>query len=106
MAVYGLLMLGGGVGGYAKAHSKPSLIAGIVSAILLGAAYYISLKQPRVGLAIGAAVGLGLVIVFVRRIQELSAQTPPGNTSSSIGLCALSGIVALFLLFAVSRVHA
>ena len=41
---------------YAKAHSKPSLIAGIASALLLGAAYYISLKQPKLGFGIGATV--------------------------------------------------
>src|SRR5579862_1558522 len=33
MVVYALLMLGGGIGGYATAHSKPSLISGVLSAV-------------------------------------------------------------------------
>ena len=105
MAVNGVLMLGGGLAGYAKAHSKPSLIAGIASAILLGLACYVSIKQPRLGLGIGAAVGIGLIVVFVRRIQELSAQIPPGSTGPNIGLCALSGAVAIFLLVALSQIR-
>jgi uncharacterized membrane protein (UPF0136 family) len=106
MLVYGLLMFGGGLGGYAVAHSKLSLAAGIISALLLGLAYYVSLQQPRVGFGIGAVVAGGLVIVFVRRIQELLAKTPPGSPGMNIGLCTLSALVALYLLFALSRARA
>ena len=35
LAVYGVLMFGGGLMGYVKAGSKISLIMGIVSAVLL-----------------------------------------------------------------------
>ncbi len=98
--VYGVLMLIGGIGGYAKAHSKPSLIAGIVSGILMGVAFYLTRQQPRTGFGLGALVALGLVVVFIRRIQELSAQAPPGSIGMNVALCALSGIVAALLAIA------
>jgi len=99
MAVYGLGMLGGGIAAYAKAQSSKSLIAGIVSALLLAAACILSTKRPRLGYGIGVAVAIGLVIVFVIRIQELLAQTPPGKIGGNIGLCALSACVATFLVY-------
>lgn len=106
MAVYGVLMLAGGGMGYATAHSVKSLIAGIVSAVLLGVAFVVSRQQPRLGLGLGAAVAAGLIVVFVIRIQELSAQVPPKSTASNIALAALSAAVALFLLFALSKAKA
>ena len=99
-------MLAGGVFGYTKSHSSKSLIAGIVSAIILSAAFFVSRQQPRMGLGAGAAVAIGLVVVFVIRIQEVQAQTPPGSPASNIALAALSGLVALFLLYAVSQARA
>ena len=105
MAVYGLLMLVGGVGGYAKAHSAKSLIAGIVSGALIGLAYNLSRQQPRAGFGVAAVVALGLVAVFVIRIQELSAQVPPGSTGMNVALCALSGAVALYLMYVISQVR-
>ncbi len=106
MAVYGVLMLGGGAMAYAKAHSAKSLIAGIVSAALIGVAFFLSRQQPRIGFGLGAAVAIGLVVVFVRRIQEISAQTPPGPIGSNIGLAVLSGFMALYLLFVLSQAKA
>jgi uncharacterized membrane protein (UPF0136 family) len=105
MAVYGVLMLIGGVGGYAKAHSQPSLIAGIASALLIAIAFAVSRTQPKLGFGIGAVVAIGLVIVFVRRIQELSAQVPPGSIGMNVALCIFSGGVALYLWNALSQAH-
>lgn len=103
MAIYGVLMFGGGLGGYAKAHSKPSLIAGLVSGLLMAAAYFVSRDRPRLGFGIGAAVAVCLAVVFVRRIQELSAQTPPGSPGMNIGLCALSVLMAIFMILAFTQ---
>ena len=103
MAVYGVLMLGGGLAGYATKHSKPSLIAGLVSAVLLAIACVVSRNNPRAGFGLGASVAVVLIVVFAIRIRDLLAQTPPLSISSNIGLSALSAVVALFLIYAVSR---
>ena len=105
MAVYAVSMLVGGIGGYVKAHSMKSLIAGILSGVVVGAAYFISNQNPKVGLCIGGAVAVALIIVFVIRIQELLAQTPPGSIGMNIGLCSLSAVVAVFLFYAASQVR-
>lgn len=99
-------MLFGGVMGYAKAHSPKSLIAGIASALLIGVAFFLSRQQPKIGFGLAAAVAISLVVVFVRRIQELSAQTPPGSIGSNVGLAVLSGGMALYLLYIISQARA
>jgi uncharacterized membrane protein (UPF0136 family) len=106
MVVYGALMFVGGIGGFVIGHSNKSLMAGFTSAVLMGVAYYLSRQQPKVGFGIGAAVAAGLIVVFVIRIQELLAKTPPGSIGMNAGLCALSGATALFLLIALIQVRA
>ncbi|HLJ20318.1 MAG TPA: TMEM14 family protein [Stellaceae bacterium] len=103
IAVYAVLMLGGGFMGYAKAHSSGSLIAGIVSAVLLGVAWFLAGQQPRLGFGLGAAVAVGLVILFANRVREIAAGITPGTTGSNIGLAALSGIVAIVLIVALAK---
>lgn len=106
MVAYGVLMLAGGAMGYATARSLKSLIAGVVSAVLIGIAYYLSREHPRLGFGIGAAVSAGLILVFVIRVQEILAQTPAKSVASNIGLASLSGIVALYLLYALTQSRA
>ena len=93
-------MLLGGIGGYAKAHSVPSLMAGIGSGIAMAVAWYLSKQNPKIGIIIGAVVAAALVAVFIHRIQQLQAQTPPGNIGMNVVLCSLSLITAVFLLIA------
>lgn len=100
IAVYAVLMLAGGAMGYAKAHSSGSLIAGAVSAVLLGVAWYVAGQQPRVGFGLGAVVAIGLVILFANRVREVMAHVTQGTTGSNIGLATLSGIVAIVLIVA------
>jgi uncharacterized membrane protein (UPF0136 family) len=100
MLVFGVLMLFGGTGAYMMKHSMPSLLSGIGSAVAMAVAWYISRQHPKIGLVIGAVVAAALVAVFIHRIQQLLAQTPPGSIGMNIGLCSLSAITALFLLFA------
>jgi len=106
MVVYGALMLLGGIGGFVIGHSSKSLMAGIASAVLMGVAYYLSHQQPRLGFGLGVVTAAGLIVVFVIRIQELLAKTPPGSIGMNIGLCALSGATALFLLVALIQARA
>ncbi len=59
VVVYALLMLGGGIGGYAAKRSLPSLISGIVSAILLGAAFLMIGSKPKSGYSLSLVVSAG-----------------------------------------------
>jgi len=96
--VYGVLMLLGGIGGFAMKHSMPSLISGIASGILLGAAYAIIPQKPKVGFGLSLVVAISLAVVFIKRIKETTAQgASPGM---SIGLCALSFLMAVLFLWA------
>ena len=103
MIVYGALMLVGGLVGYMVVRSSGSLIAGVSSGVILGATTYGSQKNPRLGFGIGAAVAAALVVVFIIRIRECLAKTPPTSIGSNVGLCVLSAIVCVYLLSAANK---
>ena len=90
--VYALLMLAGGIGGYAKKHSLPSLLAGIVSAVLLGGAYSMLNKKPKTAYGLSLGVAILLAVVFVERAVKTAAE--PGGMMRNVGLAALSLVVA------------
>jgi len=90
--VYAVLMLGGGIGGYSKAHSLPSLISGIVSAILLGVAYSMLARKPKSGYGLSLFVALLLTLVFVERAFKTSGM--PSSMGRNVGLALLSIVVA------------
>jgi uncharacterized membrane protein (UPF0136 family) len=90
--LYALLMLGGGIGGYAKAHSMPSLISGIVSAVLLGVAFVMIGSNARNGFGLSLFVSGALTLVFFERAMKTSAE--PSAMGRNIGLALLSIVVA------------
>src|SRR5580658_4129773 len=90
--VYAVLMLGGGIGGYAAKHSPPSLISGIVSALLLGVAYSMLGSKPKSGYSLSLVVALALAAVFIERAIKTSAE--PSSMGRNVGLAVLSIVVA------------
>ncbi len=76
--VYALLVAIGGIIGYVKAKSNQSLISGLGSGVALAAAWYVSLQDLTVGLALAAAIALALVIVFALRFKATSKFMPAG----------------------------
>ena len=76
--VYALLVAIGGIIGYVKAKSNQSLISGLGSGIALLVAWYISLQNPTIGLALAAMIALALVIVFALRFRATSKFMPAG----------------------------
>lgn len=76
--LYALLVLGGGIAGYVKARSNPSLISGLVSGVALLIAWYVSLQSPIVGLAIATIIALGLLGVFAQRFRHTQKLMPAG----------------------------
>lgn len=72
VAVYAVLMAGGGVGAFLKSGSKPSLISGVVAGILLGVAY----AKDNVIAALVLAAVLG--VVFSLRLVKTKKFMPAG----------------------------
>ncbi|MGD1942510.1 MAG: TMEM14 family protein [Leptolyngbyaceae cyanobacterium] len=90
--VYGVLSIVGGVIGYQQAGSKPSLIAGVITGLLLLVAGF-GLVQAQVwGLWLAIAVTLLLVVVFIVRLIKTRKFFPAG-------LMVAVGIGTLIVLF-------
>lgn len=88
---YGILALAGGIFGYVKVKSKPSLISGTVSGILLLAAAIMQAMQVSGGLVFAIAVTAALVVVFTIRLVKTRKFMPAG-------LMLIAGIVTLVVM--------
>lgn len=78
LLIYGILMSLGGVIGFLKAKSRPSLIAGLISGGLVITAYSVSLRNPNTGFLMGAGVTSLLTIVFAIRLAKTKKFMPSG----------------------------
>lgn len=96
--VFGALTIAGGVMGYVKAKSRPSLVAGGLSGALLIVAGYLVGSHGQVGLVLGLIVSLALAARFVMSFRKSKKVMPAG-------LMAVLGIagVALTALALVNR---
>ncbi len=86
--IFGVLTIAGGVIGFLKANSKPSLIAGGVSGLLLLGAGYLVGEKPQAGLALGLGVSFALAARFVMTYRKSKKLMPAG-------LMAVLGIVGV-----------
>lgn len=84
IAVYGVVIAGGGIGAFLKSGSKPSIISGVVAGIVLAGAYV----KDSVPLALGTAIALALV--FAIRLVKTKKFIPAGM------LCLASVAAAAF----------
>jgi uncharacterized membrane protein (UPF0136 family) len=91
VVVYALLMLFGGIGGYATAKSVPSLVAGIASGALLLGSAALSKTHPRIGFFLATLITLALVVIFIRRYVET-------HKPMNMGLVGLSLVMLLLLI--------
>ena len=89
LLIYAILMLAGGVLGYLKAGSRPSLIAGGTSGILLLVAYAVTFRDMGLGLWIGAVIaGLLCVVTGMRWVK--SKKMMPSGMLAIISLLSLA----------------
>ncbi len=95
--IYGLLVAIGGIIGYVKAKSNQSLISGLGSGIALAIAWYVSLQNPTVGLAIATIIALALVIVFALRFRATNKFMPAGLLAGLSLVATGLFAIALFL---------
>lgn len=91
--VYAVILLIGGIVGYVKAKSSPSLIGGIASAILALIAALLTPEHAAAGLGLGLLTGLLVGILFLRRYATTKKPMP------AIPIIVLSAIVFLVSVF-------
>lgn len=94
LLVYAALVCIGGIIGYVKAQSVPSLMAGVGSGVLLGLAYALSRSNPKAGLGLGAVIAALLIYNFWMGYQKRGVFMPTG-------MLAIVSVVAA-ILFAVA----
>ena len=96
--LFGALTIAGGVMGFLKARSLPSLIAGGISGlVLLGAGALTGGRMAQWGLILGALVSLALAGRFVPAFLRMRKFMPAGMMSilSVLGLFVSAATMAL-----------
>jgi len=86
--IFGALTIVGGVIGYVKAQSVPSIVAGAITGILLLVAGFILPQQRTAGLVIALVVSLLLALQFIPKLIRTGKVMPAGLMSilSVIGI--------------------
>jgi uncharacterized membrane protein (UPF0136 family) len=94
LIVFGILTIAGGVIGYVKAGSMPSIIAGSISGILLLVAAFLLPDHRVAGLAIGLIVSLLLAGQFIPKFIRTGKVMPAGMMSILSAIGIIMAIVA------------
>ena len=86
--IFGVLTIAGGIVGYVKAGSTPSIIAGSITGILLLVGAWMIPQNQVAGLAIALVVSLLLAAQFVPKFMRTGVVMPAGLMSilSAIGI--------------------
>lgn len=92
--VFGVLTMLGGVMGFVKAKSKPSLIAGSIAGGLLLLAAWLMQTQGRTGVVLGLVVS----VLLLARFGRAYAQTRKAMPAGLMALLGTLGIVLTVLI--------
>jgi uncharacterized membrane protein (UPF0136 family) len=95
LGIYALLLAVGGVIGYVKAGSRPSLIAGSISALAALLALGLSIGNNRWGVPLGLMLSIALFVLFGYRYAVKTRKFMPS------GLLAVASLVVLAVMFLV-----
>jgi len=93
LGIYALLLAVGGLIGYFKAGSRPSLIAGLISAIAAATALVLSIVNSRWGIPLGLLLSIVLFVFFGYRYATRPRRFMPS------GLIAVASLVVLAVMF-------
>jgi len=96
LGVYAVLLAVGGVIGYTKAGSRPSLIAGLGSAVAALLALVVSRQNPSWGMGLGALVAILLAVFFGYRFVVKTRKFMPAGLLAVVSVVVLA--VALLVL--------
>jgi uncharacterized membrane protein (UPF0136 family) len=78
LGLYALLLAGGGVMGYVKAQSRPSLIAGLASGLAALACLILSTSRPTLAAILGIVLAALMFVVFGIRLARTRKFMPSG----------------------------
>jgi uncharacterized membrane protein (UPF0136 family) len=92
LGIYALLLAVGGLIGYLKAGSRPSLIAGSLSAVAALAALGLLIANSRLGIPLGMLLSSALFILFGYRYAVKMRKFMPS------GLLAVTSLVVLAVM--------
>jgi uncharacterized membrane protein (UPF0136 family) len=95
LGIYAVLLAVGGVIGYVKAGSRPSLIAGSISALAALLALGLSVGNNRLGVPLGLILSIALFVLFGYRYAVKTRKFMPS------GLLAVASLVVLAVMFLV-----
>ncbi len=95
LGIYALLLGIGGVIGYLKAGSRPSLIAGSLSAVTALGAMGLSAAKHQFGVPLGLLLSITLFVLFGYRYAVKTHKFMPS------GLLAVASLVVLAVMFLV-----
>jgi len=95
LGIYAVLLAVGGLIGYKKAGSRPSLIAGSISAVAALLALGLSVGNNRWGVPLGLLLATSLFVLFGYRYAVKTRKFMPS------GLLAIASLVVLAVMFLV-----
>jgi uncharacterized membrane protein (UPF0136 family) len=97
LVVYALLLAVGGVIGYTKAASRPSLIAGLASALAAIAALVLSFQNAKLGMGLGSALAALLFLFFGYRFAVKTRKFMPAGLLAVVSLTVLAVAILVLL---------
>jgi len=95
LGIYAVLLAVGGLIGYFKAGSRPSLIAGLLSAVAALTALSLSIGNSRWGVPLGLLLSIVLFVLFGYRYAAKTRKFMPS------GLLAVVSLIVLAVMFLV-----
>ncbi len=93
LGIYALLLAVGGLIGYFKAGSRPSLIAGLVSALAALAALGLSAGNNRLGVPLGMTLSIALFVLFGYRYADKTRKFMPSGLLAIVSLVVLAVMI-------------
>ena len=96
LVIYAALVGAGGVMGFLKAKSRPSLIAGLASAALAMVALGVTFADPMVGFGLGAVLSALLLAMFAARYAK-GRKFMPGGMMVLVSAATLALLIAQLL---------
>ncbi|MDX2227998.1 MAG: TMEM14 family protein [Leptolyngbyaceae cyanobacterium bins.349] len=95
LLLYAILVIAGGVMGYVKAQSKPSLISGLISGVALLIAWAIALFQNyNAGMTLATLFAIALLLVFAIRFRKTNKFMPAGLMAILSLICGMVFAIA------------